>query len=203
MAANRLQELYREYTSTQPRSERVAAEFCRAASELFESEGLQTATSETRIRRLLEHCEQRVGAELVAEAVGCSVSYARRFSYESGRGAFQRDWSKAAQREKVSPGTRTRIINRDGGACLRCGREEPAELEVHHILPVSQGGTNEDSNLATLCSRCHRAAHGGSKTSGEIAYPVADFREWTRRTEWSPDQQRSPLGPGQRKITDY
>lgn len=37
--------------------------------------------------------------------------------------------------------------------CSRCGG--PA-CEVHHILPIVYGGTNEESNLASLCSCCHK-----------------------------------------------
>jgi len=29
------------------------------------------------------------------------------------------------------------------------------ELHVHHVVPRSEGGTNDLSNLVTLCSRCH------------------------------------------------
>ena len=38
--------------------------------------------------------------------------------------------------------------------CKRNGRLTPAE-EVHHIIPLSQGGTHEDSNLMSLCKCCH------------------------------------------------
>ena len=32
-------------------------------------------------------------------------------------------------------------------------------LEVHHIKPLSKGGTNEQDNLRTLCRGCHIALH--------------------------------------------
>jgi 5-methylcytosine-specific restriction protein A len=41
--------------------------------------------------------------------------------------------------------------------CERCdaaGRITPAQ-EVHHIRPLSQGGTHDESNLMALCSSCH------------------------------------------------
>ena len=38
--------------------------------------------------------------------------------------------------------------------CQKAGRLTPAE-EVHHIIPLSKGGTNKDSNLMSLCTRCH------------------------------------------------
>jgi len=40
--------------------------------------------------------------------------------------------------------------------CLKQGRTTPA-TEVHHILPLGRGGTNHESNLLSLCNRCHSA----------------------------------------------
>ena len=42
--------------------------------------------------------------------------------------------------------------------CLKEGRLTPVE-EVHHIVPVSCGGTNEFSNLMSLCQSCHTKLH--------------------------------------------
>lgn len=41
-------------------------------------------------------------------------------------------------------------------SCLALGRHVPAE-EVHHIKPVTDGGTHDDSNLRALCKPCHSA----------------------------------------------
>ena len=38
--------------------------------------------------------------------------------------------------------------------CKKADRLTPAE-EVHHILPLSHGGTNDVSNLMSLCKSCH------------------------------------------------
>lgn len=38
--------------------------------------------------------------------------------------------------------------------CKKQGRIIPAE-EVHHIKPLSQGGTHDDGNLMSLCKECH------------------------------------------------
>ncbi|MCS7256101.1 MAG: HNH endonuclease signature motif containing protein [Thermomicrobium sp.] len=37
--------------------------------------------------------------------------------------------------------------------CRLCGA--PA-TEVHHIVPLSSGGTHDRTNLMPLCARCHR-----------------------------------------------
>lgn len=56
-------------------------------------------------------------------------------------------------RNRMSRKTRQRIITRDGGICGVCGTHE--ELTVDHIVPLSRGGANDDSNLQTLCRRCN------------------------------------------------
>ena len=43
--------------------------------------------------------------------------------------------------------------------CLKHGIYRPAE-EVHHRVPLSEGGTHERSNLVSLCRSCHMKAHG-------------------------------------------
>jgi len=50
--------------------------------------------------------------------------------------------------------------------------EVPLELEVHHIIPISEGGSEFDlNNLVTLCFDCHHLGRHGSKapTPEEIA----------------------------------
>ena len=41
--------------------------------------------------------------------------------------------------------------------CQRCKEHDavtPAQ-EVHHIVPLSQGGTHDEVNLMSLCTSCH------------------------------------------------
>ena len=42
--------------------------------------------------------------------------------------------------------------------CLEEGRLTPVE-EVHHILPISKGGTHAETNLMSLCQSCHTKIH--------------------------------------------
>ena len=42
--------------------------------------------------------------------------------------------------------------------CLKEGQLTPVE-EVHHILPISQGGTHDARNLMSLCQSCHTKIH--------------------------------------------
>ena len=42
--------------------------------------------------------------------------------------------------------------------CLKEGRITPVE-EVHHIVPISKGGTHAEDNLMSLCQSCHTKIH--------------------------------------------
>ncbi len=42
--------------------------------------------------------------------------------------------------------------------CLKAGLLTPTE-HVHHIKPLSEGGTHEKSNLMALCKSCHSRIH--------------------------------------------
>lgn len=48
---------------------------------------------------------------------------------------------------------------RSSRVCERCG--EGKSVEVHHIIPLKLGGSNELSNLRTLCTDCHASEHPG------------------------------------------
>jgi len=48
--------------------------------------------------------------------------------------------------------------------CKEQGRYVLASL-VHHIRPISDGGTHEESNLMSLCASCHERIHQRKKLS--------------------------------------
>ena len=57
----------------------------------------------------------------------------------------------------ISASVRVSVLNRDGYRCVFCGRSaKQVELEVDHIIPFSQGGSNDLNNLQTLCFDCNR-----------------------------------------------
>jgi len=51
---------------------------------------------------------------------------------------------------------RMRIFARDLYVCQYC-RKSGVDLECDHIIPLSGGGSNEDSNLTTACAQCNRS----------------------------------------------
>lgn len=62
------------------------------------------------------------------------------------------------KRNPIPPAFKHEIFKRDGFRCLECGAtNKNSRLEIDHIVPVAQGGTDELSNLQTLCDDCNRA----------------------------------------------
>jgi 5-methylcytosine-specific restriction endonuclease McrA len=66
--------------------------------------------------------------------------------------------SKSKKRSRhISPSVRVSVLHRDGYKCVFCGRSSrEVKLEVDHIVPFAKGGSNNFSNLQTLCFDCNR-----------------------------------------------
>jgi 5-methylcytosine-specific restriction endonuclease McrA len=76
---------------------------------------------------------------------------------------------------------RPRILERCNGRCERCGRK-PRRIEVAHL--DGDARNRDDSNLAGLCSRCHKAH---------------DYPQWSRKclaTRRARKDRRRPLLEG-------
>ncbi len=60
------------------------------------------------------------------------------------------------KRQKISKKLRFEVFKRDSFTCQYCGRSAPdVILEVDHIKPVKEGGTNTLDNLITACKECN------------------------------------------------
>ncbi|WP_435186918.1 HNH endonuclease [Halobellus sp. EA9] len=118
------------------------------------------------------------------------------------RSGYPSDWDER----------RRRVYERDDYECQRCGRlggsrggpEDDAELHAHHIVPKNEGGTDDISNLETLCHSCHNQIHGHkidrrrvdrsfssliekSRQSTSASSPSAKSEDSTSRIEKSTD----------------
>lgn len=52
------------------------------------------------------------------------------------------------------------VYQRDKGICQRCQEQtEYTDSHCHHVLELSEHGTNHPTNLKTLCHKCHRLRH--------------------------------------------
>lgn len=67
--------------------------------------------------------------------------------------------------QRISPNSfwgrlRIQVWNRDNYSCQEKGCSNEDWLTVHHTIELSLGGTNEISNLMTLCRKHHEEIHG-------------------------------------------
>lgn len=93
-------------------------------------------------------------------------------------------WSKQSRHERGYGSawvkTRANILKRDRHLCIPClmgGRPTPA-TQVDHIKPKAKGGTDDPTNLQSICDDCHKlktAVDEGRKLPRKIGldgYPV-------------------------------
>lgn len=83
---------------------------------------------------------------------------AKRFSIDLGiddREEYEAYKAKrrVSNRQPLSRGITRAVWDRDGWLCQDCGTNK--NLSVDHIVPVVNGGSNDMSNLQTLCIPCN------------------------------------------------
>ncbi|WP_415859815.1 HNH endonuclease [Bacillus cereus] len=70
---------------------------------------------------------------------------------------------------KRNPDVIAEVLERANGYCEKCKQEAPFKrakdgtpyLEVHHVVPLAQGGEDSVENAVGMCPNCHRKAHFG------------------------------------------
>ncbi|MFC6764623.1 HNH endonuclease [Natrinema soli] len=88
---------------------------------------------------------------------------------------------------------RKTVYRHDDWTCQACGRQsgphagdEGVRLHAHHITPLAEGGSNQLSNLETLCEPCHQNEHdhdiftGDWVGDGPRVYTVGPLRATAR-----------------------
>lgn len=75
------------------------------------------------------------------------------------------------------PWSHTRQRNRKGKDCQTCGAERSENgyaLDIHHIIPITAGGCNDDDLLIPLCHSCHMKAEAYTMAIPEVETLVGD-----------------------------
>ncbi len=64
---------------------------------------------------------------------------------------------KKTPRIKIPNEVRQYIFQRDRNQCQSCGKvATETQLSIDHITPLAHGGSNDISNLHTLCLTCNQ-----------------------------------------------
>lgn len=57
----------------------------------------------------------------------------------------------------IPPAVRKYVFERNRYQCQSCGKtQREAQLTIDHIIPLAKGGSNDVSNLQTLCLPCNQ-----------------------------------------------
>jgi 5-methylcytosine-specific restriction endonuclease McrA len=74
---------------------------------------------------------------------------------------------------------RQKVLERDNWKCRVCGMTNSEHIEkfgfglhVHHIIPRLKNGSNEPSNLISLCNDCHIKAERGELSISDVSAEV-------------------------------
>ena len=99
-----------------------------------------------------------------------------------GIASTRRGWRRLRQAAK----------NRDGWRCQDCGKA--GILEVHHIIPLNDGGEDFLDNLKTLCLDCHHAIHTNKPVErqawDQVVKELYDGNSETEQAFHSPGPER-------------
>lgn len=83
-----------------------------------------------------------------------------------------------------SPEVKAWVLNRANGMCECCNQKAPFEteedrpfLEVHHIVPLVDGGADTVENCAGICPNCHRMLHFGKGREAESSTLIKSIKE--------------------------
>lgn len=79
---------------------------------------------------------------------------------------LEQDRQSPEHDRRIPDPVRRAVLIRDDYRCTECtwsfrdwNRADPRILELHHISPHAEGGSNTADNLITLCSVCHDEIH--------------------------------------------
>lgn len=74
----------------------------------------------------------------------------------------------------VTKATRKRVYARDGWRCALCDSTDG--IQIHHVEWRGRGGSDDMTNLITLCWRCHGEAHG-SGPYNNAGFTMEDYEQ--------------------------
>lgn len=66
--------------------------------------------------------------------------------------------TQKTERIRIPQVVRKYVFQRDNYQCKACGQTQlETELNIDHIIPLARGGSNDISNLQTLCRTCNQS----------------------------------------------
>lgn len=153
---------------------------------------------------LLEHVGEVVGWQELREAAGGITEWGRRVrelrqlegwdirtdkddsSLKPGQYMLVSNKPRPVFSDTMSKETRAFVLDRNGFTCQMCGAAagEPhptdpgmkTRLHIGHIVDLSQGGTNDPTNLRALCSVCNEGAQNSTLPRQSTIWLLSQLR---------------------------
>ena len=95
----------------------------------------------------------------------------------------------------VSKRLRYEVLKRDNFTCRDCGRTPPeVKLQTDHVIPVTLGGSDDPSNLATRCADCNAGKSSSSPDAPQVAAVAKDAERWSLAMQAAADAMLGELG---------
>ena len=94
-------------------------------------------------------------------------------SPECGAEGKRRALRQRRQEIVLGQHAKDRAKERDGMRCVVCGFD--AIVHGHHIIPRAAGGSDDLSNLVTLCPNHHAMAHAGLLSDEDLRAKIRQF----------------------------
>lgn len=100
----------------------------------------------------------------LAEWLSVRATVARFFSITDARWRLREDWLQVTpqlgtKRPAISAAKRASVLATSNYRCGYCGTAD-GPFDLDHVIPVSQGGSNDEENLIAACWRCNRSKGG-------------------------------------------
>ena len=92
------------------------------------------------------------------------------------------------------------IMAKCGRHCCICRRFEPLHLQVNHIIPLSEGGTDDADNLIPVCLTCHSDVH--TQTTLTRRFSVEELKQDREMTFQLVREGRLPSAPSNEDVIE-
>lgn len=75
-----------------------------------------------------------------------------------------------ARTSSINKYRQQQLIKLKGTKCINCNTDCGDNIIFHHVIPISIGGTENNSNIVPLCTNCHRKLHNISQKNSTISH---------------------------------
>lgn len=121
------------------------------------------------------------------------ISHVDRADLKPGEYILETLEQKPVISRTISPQLRNEILERNGFTCQLCGAgpgdidpfnpNRKVRFHIDHVLPISQGGTDDKDNLRVLCSACNQGRSNVQPPSETALNIIAKIRKLPKSSQ--------------------